>query len=637
MLQTLQEKFSGLLAKIVLAIIAVIFGGFFGIQQYFNPRSETYVAKVNGHEISQQDFRDRFNNVRMQMQRMYGKAFNPQTFDTPETKRNVLKQMVNEQLLLDASNKLGIAVPVADIRDEIMNIPGFQVDGKFDQNQYRMYLASQQQSPEEFEDRIRRSLELTQLTQQLAQAAIVTSADVDAYLRLRDQTRDFRFVKLDKPAADVSVSDADIAAYYKGHTKQFMTPEKVSLDYVELDAANMKVKNSVDEATLKAQYEDQKSHFVTPGQRLASHILISVDKNADAAAQKKALARAESIENQLKQGKKFAELAKQDSDDLGSKNQGGDLGWIEKGVTDPAFENALFAMKKGEISAPVKTQEGYHIIWLRDVRPEKVRSFAEVKDQLEKKYLEQERDREYSDVSGKLTDLIYQDPTGLSAAAKSLGLTVQKTALFTRDGGQGIAANPAVVKAAFSNNVLIEGNASDAINVGPQHIVVIRVDQHEKPVAKPLDQVRDDIRKILVEQQVAKKAGERADKLFGRLNKGESLDTIASELKLKPSVEQGIGRNAANVDGKLVEAVFGLKQPQSGKPVVGKVALADDAYALLELDAVKDADPSKLDKKSVEAARNELVQAYGNESVHEFVDSLRKSAKIEISEQRLEQ
>ncbi len=637
MLQTLQQKMSGLLAKIVLGIIVVIFGGFFGIQQYFNPRSETYVAKVNGHEITQQAFRDRFNNVRMQMQRMYGKAFDPRTFDTADTRRHVLDQMINEQLLLDASRKIGIAVPLADIRHEIENIPGFQSDGKFNPDQYRMYLTSQNESASEFEERVRRDLELTQLTGQLSKSTLITSAEVNQYLRLRDQTRDFRFVKLDKPTFDGTVSDADISNYYKEHGSQFMTPEKVSLDYVELDAANMKAKTSVDEATLKAQYADQKSHYVTPGQRLVSHILISVGQNADAAAQKKALAKAEKVEAELKQGKSFADLAKQYSDDLGSKNQGGDLGWIGKGVTDPAFESALFSMKKGDISAPVKTSEGYHIIWLRDVRPEKIRSFDEVKGELEKKYLSHERDRQYSDISGKLTDLIYQDPTGLASAAKELGLTVQKTGLFTRQGGTGIAANPAVVKSAFSNNVLVEGNASDPITIGPEHIVVIRLDQHEKPKPKPLDQVSDQIRKLLIEQHVAKQASERADKLFAQLGKGESLDKIADELKLKPTVEQGIGRNAANVDRKLVKAVFNLPQPQNGKTTPGKVALADNAYALIELDRVKDADPSKLDSKTVEAARNQLKQALGNVSVHEFVDSLRKSAKVETSEQRLEQ
>ncbi|HET8941639.1 MAG TPA: peptidylprolyl isomerase, partial [Rudaea sp.] len=281
------------------------------------------------------------------------------------------------------------------------------------------------------------------------------------------------------------------------------------------------------------------------------------------------------------------------------------------------------------------SEEGYHIIELRDVRPEKVRSFEEVKGDLAKKYLDEARDREYSEVSGKLTDAIYQDPTSLAPAAKALGLTVNKTGLFSRDGGQGIAANPEVVKTAFSNAVLVEGNTSDPITIGPNHIAVIRVDQHERSVPEPLEKVSAEIRKILVGQQVAKQAHERADALFARLNKGESLDTIAGELGLESKQEAGIGRKAANIDQRIVEAVFKLNRPQDAKPVSGEVALANDAYALIQLNSVKDADPTKLDSKSIEAARNELRQGYGQEAVREFIDSLRKSAKIEIAEDRM--
>ena len=305
-------------------------------------------------------------------------------------------------------------------------------------------------------------------------------------------------------------------------------------------------------------------------------------------------------------------------------------------MTDPAFESALFAMKKGDISDPVKTAEGYHVIELRDVRPEKVRSFDEVKGELAKQYLESERERVYSEVSGKLTDAVYQDPTSLTAAAKQLGLSLQKTGLFTRAGGAGIAANPAVVKAAFSDSVLVEGNTSDAIELGPDHIVFVRIDQHEKPVERPLDDVREQIRKTLTEQAIARQAREQAGVLYSRLEKGETLEQIAEPLKLKVEQEKGIGRDAVNLDRAMIGEVFKLSRPQQGKPVHGEAALADDAYALISLDAVNDGDPAKLDAKSREAARNQLEQAIGNEAVRGYVDSLRKSAQIEVAEDRLQ-
>jgi peptidyl-prolyl cis-trans isomerase D len=634
MLQTLHEKFSGLIAKIVLGIIVIVFGGFFGIQQYFTQRSETYVAKVDGHEISQQDFRERWDAYRSQAAR--NPRFDPVQFDTTEHKREVLDQLINEQLVLAANEKLGVVVPPGKIRDEISSYPAFQVDGKFNAEQYRLVLSSQRRTPSQIEDIVRNDLAQREMAGQISSSSFVTDADVNAYLRLRDQTRDFHYIKLEKAAGKATIADADIEAYYKAHGDDFMTPEKVSLDYVELDAAKMAIDTKTDDATLKQQYEEQKARYVAPEQRLASHILVKVDKNADAAAQKIALDKAAAIVKDARGGKDFAALAKADSDDAGSKAQGGDLGWLEKGVTDPAFESALYALKKGEISDPVKSDEGYHIIQLRDVHPEKVRPFEEVKDELAKKYLESQREHAYSEVSGKLIDATL-DASDLAPAAKDLHLEVQKTALFPRTGGAGIAANPGVLKAAFSNDVLVDGRVSGAVELGPDHIVVVRMDQHEKPVPKPIDQVREDIRKKLIAEDAAKASRERTETLYARLQKGETLDAIAADAKVKPVEEKGLGRYAANVDRPIISAVFNLDRPQQGgKAVVGRVGLADDAYALIVLDAVTDGDPSKLDAKTKEAARNSLHQGFAAEATRGFVESLKKAADIKVAEDRLQ-
>jgi peptidyl-prolyl cis-trans isomerase D len=225
------------------------------------------------------------------------------------------------------------------------------------------------------------------------------------------------------------------------------------------------------------------------------------------------------------------------------------------------------------------------------------------------------------------------DASDLAPAAKDLHLDVQKTPLFTRTGGPGIAANPAVLKAAFSNDVLVDGRVSGAIELGPNHIVVVRVDQHEKPAPKPLDQVRDEIRKKLIAQDAAKASRERTETLYARLQKGETLDAIA-DAKVKTLEQKGIGRYAANLDHQLVEAVFNLDRPQAGKSVVGRVGLPDDAYALISLDAVTDGDPAKLDPKTKEAALNALRQSMGIEVTRGFVDSLRKAAEIKIAEKQ---
>jgi len=386
---------------------------------------------------------------------------------------------------------------------------------------------------------------------------------------------------------------------------------------------------------LKDRYEKEKARFVSAEQREASHILVKVGGKGTPDDQKAALAKAQDIETQLKDGKDFAALAKQYSDDLGSKNQGGDLGWLDKGVTEEAFENALFALEKGKVSEPVLGSEGYHIIELRDVRPGKTRAFEEVKPELLKAYQTTERDRLYSEKAGKLTDLAYQDPSSLEGISKDLGLPVEKAGPFARMGGAGIAANPAVAKAAFSDSVLVQKNNSDAIELGPNHIVVLRDGEHLPATPKPLAEVQDDVRARIVAERLAKQARTHADTLFADLDKGTTLDAIASANGLKVEDEKGIGRDAATLDSAIVKAAFSTPRGKDGKPSHKLVPLGGDTYALIELTGVTDGNPASLDAKTREAARNTLQQSATMAVMDEFVASLRKNANVKRFENRL--
>ena len=632
MLQLLRGKKSGLLVKILLVLITIGFS-FFGIESYFVANMNTGVAKVGDVEISQDQYRERFNEYRQRMQQMSNGALDASFFDQPEIRRQVLDQLVDEQVLLEANRQLGVVVPPARVREEILKIPSFLVDGQFDPEQYKMVLASQGMSPLGFEERVRQNLGIRELPMQVDATALVTDAEVDTYLRLRDQRRDIRFVKIEKPEPQNSeISDDEIDAWYKAHTAEFMVPERVALDYLELDAAKLDVDTTMDDSVLSEHYEREKNRFVTNEQRLASHILIKVPGKGSPDDQKQALAKAEEIRSELNSGKDFATLAKEDSADLGSKNQGGDLGWLEKGTTDEAFESALFALAKDEISAPVLSSEGYHIIQLRDIRAGKTRSFDEVKEELAREQAATERDRVYAEKAGRLTDLTYADPSSLESAAKELGLTVQKTPLFGRTGGEGLAANPAIAKAAFSDSVLVQNNNSDPIDLGPNHMAVIRIAEHKPATPIPLDEVRDQVRSRIIAERVGKQAKAHADALFAELGAGKSLDALG----LAVEEHKGIGREGATVDSNLTSAAFAMPRPQAGQPSRRIVDLGGDSYALLELDNVVDGDPSSLDATSREAARNTLRQGAGSMVSRDFVAALRKSMKISVSLNKLQ-
>ncbi len=635
MLQALHAKTTGLPAKILLGLIVVTFS-FFGVESYFIAQTNDYVAKVGDKEITQQDFRTRFDEFRQQQMQASNGALDVRFFEQPAIKRRILDQLIDEQVLLAANATLGVAVPAQRLRDEIGKIPAFQRDGNFDPSLYRARLAAQGLTPNGFADRVAQQLATSQIPVAVASSAFVTDAEVDNYLRLQGQLRDFRFVRLAKPdVADSKVSEEQIASYYKEHQQEYMNPEQVALSYIEIDGAKLEVQLNPDESTLKDRYEKEKTRFVSSEQRLASHILVKVAGKGGPEDQKNALEKAQKIVEEARAGKDFSELAKESSDDLGSKALGGDLGWLDMDMTDPAFEQALFAIEKGKISDPVLSPEGYHIIEVRDIRPGKTRTFDEVREDLAKDYTESERERVFNEQSGRMIDLTYEDSTSLEPASKELGLTVQTTPLFSRNGGTGIAANPEVVKAAFSDQVLVQGNNSDKIELGPNQLVIVRIGEHKAATPKAIAEVQADIERSIMEARVSKQAKEHAESLLARLEKGESIESLSEELKLTVSDEKGIGRSAVKIDSALIKAAFSLPRPSVEKPQFQLVALANDEFALVKLDNVADADPAAVDGPTREAARTTLQQATSNAVARDLVAALRASMDIKVVEDRM--
>lgn len=634
MLQALREKSSGLIAKIVLGALIFAFS-FFGIESYFTGRNETWVAKVDKSEISAEQFRERFQNYRaMALQRSNGQL-DPAMLERPEVKRQVLDSLIDEQLMLNANDELGIVIPDERVRELIRSYPAFQVDGKFDEGAYRAALAGAQRSPLQFQEQQRKALAADELRTLIGSIGVVTPREIDDHIRLRDQTRDLRTLTLTKPTETPKVDDAQVESYYKSHLSDYMTAETVSLDYIEFDAKAVKMSETPDEAVLQERYANDKARYETQEQRLASHILITA-KGGDADAQKAALAKAQQIAKSVHEGKDFAAAAKEFSEDLGSKAEGGDLGWLEAKVSDPAFDSALFALKKGEISEPVLSSEGYHIIQLRDIRERKEKSFDEVKAELAKNYLETEREKLFGELASKVYDQSRTDLNSLDGAAKLAGVEVQKTAQFPRTGGAGIAANPAVLKAAFSDSVLVHGENSELLDLGDDRKVIVRLGEHKRSEQRPLEEVREDVRKRLASEALATAARERADGLLERLRKGETLEQLAAELKLSVVEAKGTGRSAANVDSRIAAAAFKLSRPAEGKSEYGNVSLPDDGYALFAVDKVSDGDVAKVDDAGREAVRNQLQSINAMIATSEFVTSLRKAAKIQIAEDRMQ-
>ena len=637
MLQSLRDKTSGWIAPAILILLIVPFA-FFGVENYFQQNVATHVAKVGEKEIGQDEFRARFDEFRAQMRQAMGENFDSREFESAENKRRVLDRMIDEELLRQAAERLGVTVSQTQMQTEIAKIPAFQSNGVFDKDTYRMVLTAQGMTPRGFEERVRRDMLLQALPSQLVATGFVTGDYVSRYLALRDQTRSFAWVELPVPAAEAigEITDAQVQTWFDEHADQYVSPETVALEYVEIDPAKVEVPVTADEQTLRDRYEEQKARYIEAEQRLASHILVKVAADADADAVKAAQAKAADLAAKARAaGADFAALAKENSDDPGSKNSGGDLGWVEKGIFEPAFETALFAMQPNAISDPVKTAEGWHVIQLREVKAETGKPFEAVRDELQKEYLDGERERIVSELAGKLVDVVYRDPSTLATASSELNLPIQKTEAFTRAGGTGIAANPKVAEAAFSEQVLVDGQASDPIEIAPGHQVVIRVAEHVPAAPRKLEEVREAVRAAIVADRMGKAAKAAADAGLAELQGGKTLEAFATDMQLEVKTADAVGRTGVTVNAAVLQQVFKLPHPAEGKPTLGIADMTADRYALVSLTAVQDGDPAKTEAEARTAMLEQLSQGLGGAEANAFVQALRKTTPIEVIEERM--
>lgn len=660
MLQKIREKTSGLIATVVLGLIILVMA-FFGMESYMSQRVETWVAKVEAppawwrsapswwpvsmlwrtEEISSDDFRERFELVRQDQRQQQGEAFDPRNFESTESKRRILDGLVDERVLQLASERAGVAVSDDMVRQAIEAIEAFQVGGKFNPQQYQMVLAAQvpSRTPREFEQMIRDDLQRTLLPAGISESSFVADGELDRILRLLGEKRDVAFVVLPAPEPDAdAVTAAEIQQWYKAHPESYRAPETVSIEYVDIDASALPVPPPADEATLRQRYEQEQSRFSQAEQRLASHILVEVPAGADAAAQKAAADEAARIAAQAKApGADFAALARAHSDDVGSKAGGGDLGWVEAtGALGKPFEDALFAMQPGTVAGPVKSDFGWHVIQLREIRAGDTVPFEQVRDELARQQADADRERAFNDLTGQLVDLVYKNPTALTPAANTLKLPVQTAGPFARGAGEGVVAHPAVQRAAFSEALVQDGTVSDPIELATNHSVLIRVTGHTPASTRPLAQVQDQVVAAVRADRAAKAQAAKAEAMVARLKAGESLEAVAAaEQLIAPSVASSLPRGAGIPAPAAGDAYFSTPAPAAGKASPGKVRLPDGRLVVFTVTRVVPGDPAEASEQERAMLRAQLAQAHGIDDARAHVAALRKRFSIEVAEDRL--
>ena len=630
MLHFIRERAQGWIAWTIIGLLIIPFA-LWGINQYFDGGGQAVVATVNGAEISQQEFQQTFSEQRSRMQQMLGEQYDSGLFE-PQIKKRVLEDLVNRELLLQNADESGYRISDESILATIHGIESFRQDGVFSAEIYRQQLQAQGQSPALFERRLQRALMTSQLPAGLANTAFVTDAELDAIIRLQEQKRHIAYLVL--PVAKYEdkndASDDAVAKYYDANRDRYMTPEQVRVEYVELQAGELGKQTEPSEDELRKFYDSRETQFAVPEERHARHILIQVPEGADEATVKQAEGKALDILKRIRAGESFAELAKANSDDPGSAQLGGDLGFFGRGLMEPDFEKVVFALNKGDVSEPVLTSFGFHIIKLEDIHTEQRKPYDEVKDELREQYRKDAAEREFFDLSEKLTNLAYETPDSLTAAAEKLGLKLKESPFLTRSGAAGLFANPRLVDVAFSEEVLKNGYNSEPIEIGENHVVVLRTKEHQEAAQKELAEVKDQI----VQQILGERAGERVKEtgasLIKRLAAGEAMQVIAQELKLEWQQAGEIGRSGDSVPSVIANQAFRFQKPAGETPSFGSVAMQNGDFALIAVSKVIDGDAAALDQSARQALRQRIVNMRGAAADDALIGMLKANAKVSI-------
>jgi peptidyl-prolyl cis-trans isomerase D len=627
MLQNIGDKLQSQkwLSYTVMGVLALIFAiwGAYGIVD-FTLASGNYAAKVNGTKISAEEVNRAWQAQQPQYLQLFGGEL------TDEQRLRLQDQMldgfVRNAAVLKRAEDLGFRVTRGQLRAAYENEPAFQEDGKFSQQAAFSRLAAAGVTPPQYEADRRRQLLVNQLGSAIGATEFLTPAETARLFALEAEERELRYVLFppEKFSGGPAFDAAAIEAAYKADEAAYTQPESARLAYGELTLADVAAQLNVTEAQLRERYEMEKDRFVEPERRQARHILLSVEDGKDDAAVK---AQADALYQRARAGEDFAKLARENSKDQGSATQGGDLGWADRSVYVAPFADALFALKANEISAPVKTQFGWHIIKLEGVREGHSKSFDEARAELDSEVRQQLAADEFGNRQEQLQQRVERGSSDLDALVQSFGLKRGEVADFVRGGGGAPLGSDAELNRAVFTDTVKQGAVGGPRALGDDRLVVFKVLEYRPSKLRPLEQVRDQVVAKLTRERGIAEARKAAEAAVARLNQGEDLAKVAASLKLTAEPARYVGRGDPTLPVEVRDAAFEGVRPVAGAPLRRAVSM-DEGAALLEVTNTRVPKDEASQALSLQLAQREM-QRRGNAEVDAYLAELLRNSKVD--------
>jgi peptidyl-prolyl cis-trans isomerase D len=627
MLQIFRESIGRYVAVGLLGLIAVTFI-FWGVD--FSATGATFAAKVNGETIDVVDFERELQNQQNQYQQLYRLELTEDL--RRQLRSNVINQMVRGLALEQRVEKSGYRVSDARVADYVRSIDAFKVSGEFSPDVYKAVLQTQGLTPRGFEAEERRQLTIDDLQNGLLASTFLTPAEFRRYIELTQQRRQIAYAvfRADDFLDQVQIDDERISEHYESNRARYMTEETVQFEYVELDKDTIAANIEVDDDALHAYYEDQIEQYQTGEERRVRHVLITV-KNGDEEA---ARMRAEEALARIRGGEDFSAVAAEMSDDA---SPDGSLGWVAPGMFEGPLEDAIYSMKVGEVAGPVRSDFGYHVLILDEIRPSSTESFEDVRDELVADYRDKLADEEFYKRANELADRAFDAYDELATVATGMNLPLNTVSSFPRSGDSDLFENSAaVVQAAFDPDTLNSETNSPLVDLSDDHVMVLRVTGHELPAPRPLEEVSGQI-----EEELRRDDAE----VLAAMAKAAFLNDVAIGDESQDNVEEHGGvwtasrwieRSDPDVPTEIVAAAFNLEAPADDEPVRDSVFLASGDQGVVLLYGVEAGNPDAIAADARDQRRTELARQAVALEMSAYVGNVVADATVRIPEQILE-
>ncbi|TQV73448.1 peptidylprolyl isomerase [Exilibacterium tricleocarpae] len=626
MLQSLRDNLKGTAATIIVVFIALSFG-LVGLETLFAPSvSGSEAASVNGEAVTETELARAIQFQKRRLEAQFGDQMPAGMVSDERLREPVLNDLIQRLVLVQEAMDRGMAVSDQRLDDIIINTEQFHDNGQFSPEIFTQLLRMQGYTPAGYKRLLAQDVLLNQHVQGVNDSGFATEDDLRRIAALSMQTRSFQYLTV--PIADteagIELTDEEIQAYYEEHTAEYQSPEQVAVEYIDLSPAVLTDAIDVAEEDVRQQYEQELAERQDQTRRRAAHILL---EPKDDGSDQSLLA---DLQARLAKGEDFAELAREYSDDLGSKDQGGDLGYTSGDAFPEAFEAALAEMAEGEVSAPVETDAGWHLIKLIDIEESQAPSFEQDRGRIENVLRLAQAEELFVELAERLADLAY-NADNLGEVAETLGIEARTSALFSRSGGVGLLANRDVIDAAFSDDVLVAGNTSDMLELSESRVVVLRVTEHQKARTKTLEEVRDLVTSSLRRDKAKTLLAEAGEALQQRLRDGEALEEVAKSEGYESQTSLEARRTEPGANRQVLQHVFTLPKPaDDDTPVISTMNLANGDYVLVSLTAVASGDFEALAKEQRTGMSSQLADQYSNMDFAAYEDFLKKQSDIDI-------